>query len=155
MLHWPENTRSVELLLSSVMVIFGFVFILPGDTMSNPSYAWLLAAIEYFPGNEDNFGSILVLIGLARWCAVIINGLWRPNALIRFVGCLVGSLFWVTLIISFMSAETQYIPAMFAFLIPSIALESYSAARSAQDAFEQDSLGLRGRNRVRINVGHR
>ncbi len=150
MFHLPEKTRSIELYLAAVIFLYGVVLLLPGDTLSHPSYSTLLGWVRIFPGNEAAFGFLVMSVGIGRWLAVIVNGYWRPNAAIRLAGCCIGSLFWTSLLFSFFSADLEYRPAMLAFLIPAMALECFAAMRCAEDAFDQDSFGLRGRHRVRM-----
>lgn len=148
--HMPEKSRSVELYFSSVIAFFGLILILPGDTLALSGYAELRAPIIATFYSELIFGIFLLWIGFARGIAVIVNGFWYPNAAIRIVGCVIGSVFWMTLLVTFLTASgMRGFPGILAFVIPAFVYETFSATRCAQDAFEQDSFGLRGIRKCR------
>lgn len=143
--HLPEKSRSIELYLSTVMAFFGLVLALPGDTLALSGYAQMRVPITLYFHSELIFGIALMWIGCGRGIAVIVNGFWYPNAIIRIVGCVIGSAFWMMLLVTFVTAsDMRGFPGILAFVIPAFVYESFSATRCAKDAFEQDSFGLRG-----------
>lgn len=141
------RTRSVEMLLATVMTVQGGIFLAPGDTLLFPHYHDLRQWVEVFPGNERTFGAIVMALGLLRWTALIINGYWRRTPAIRIAGCIVGSLWWTSLTLTFVFAPFQALPAALAWTIPAVAFECFSAVRAAIDAHMADSFGLRARGR--------
>lgn len=133
------RTRSVEMLLATVMLLQGVVFLLPGDTLSLPHYAELRTWVDRFPGSEDRLGVILIVVGFMRWGALIVNGYWCPSPKIRAAGCVMGSLYWAMLTISFL-AHLQGVPAAVSWTATAIGFEILSALRCAKDAVEADRI---------------
>lgn len=143
--HLPEKSRSIELYLSTVTLIFGIIFMLPGDTLALTGYGPLRSPVLNFFGSELFLGIILMWVGAGRAAAVVGNGYWYRNAAIRIAGCVLGSMLWMILILTFLTAtDLRGFPGILAFLFPAFAYETFSAARCAREAFEQDSFGLRG-----------
>lgn len=143
--HFPEKSRSVELYFATVMAFFGLILVMPGDTLALSGYQQLRGPVFAYFQSELIFGIALMWLGCARGIAVIVNGFWSPNAIIRIVGCVVGSVFWMILLTTFITAnDMRGFPGILAFVIPAFVYESFSATRCAKDAFEQDSFGLRG-----------
>jgi hypothetical protein len=76
-----SQTRSVEWLLASMMVAWGFGLLLPGDTMSLPQHRMLGALAPEFV-----WAAWSISIGAVRVLALYINGSWRRTPLFRVAG---------------------------------------------------------------------
>src|SRR4051812_40077609 len=83
----PMRSRSVEMFLSMVMMVMGFIYSLPGDTLHNPVNQRLAEWVAIFPGTEGRLGALLVFVGAIRLLALLINGRWYPTPLARLFGC--------------------------------------------------------------------
>jgi hypothetical protein len=120
----------------------GAIFLLPGDTLKLMHYEQLIRWIEIFPGDETLYGLMVLVVGLARWAALIINGWHHSTPGWRIAGCLVGSFYWTTLTFSFLAAS-KFVPvAALSWTVTAFAFEVFSAMRAASDAFLADTFGL-------------
>jgi cytochrome b561 len=146
------RTRSVEMFLASVMCLVGTIFALPGDTFGLPHYAQLRFWVAIFPGSEQSFGLLILLVGLIRWAALIINGYWSPTPAARLAGCVVGSVFWTSLSITFLATPLPGIPGALAWTLTAVVFEALSAVHAASDAFRMDTFGRRARQKERAGV---
>jgi hypothetical protein len=138
------KTRTLEMFLATVMCGYGAVLALPGDTLMLPHYDTIRHWVRIFPGNEMLFGMLILIVGLMRWSALIINGFHHSTPGLRLVGCLVGSVFWMTLTVSFVSASgLPGVPAALAWTAPAVVFEWFSIIRTTTDAFEANTFGVR------------
>jgi hypothetical protein len=151
------RTRSVEMFLATVMAAQGAIFAIPGETLALPHYGDLRAWVTVFPGSEALFGWLIFTVGAARLIALFINGYVRSTPVIRIVGCVIGSLYWMSLTVSFLDADVPSVPAALAWTAAATGFEWLSAYRSATDAHLYDSFGQRRRAREakRNGNGHR
>jgi len=76
----------------------------PGESTDLHHWQVLRQWIAVFPGSEFLFGAMILVVGLLRWAALIINGYYRRTPPIRIAGCIIGSLYWATLTIVLVEA---------------------------------------------------
>ena len=78
----------------------GLVLMHPGDTFAiSRSYDAFQAV-----GNEEAWGRFLMLIGVARIVALMINGAWRRTPVIRFIGSMVAAILWAQFALLFFNS---------------------------------------------------
>ncbi|MDI4231468.1 hypothetical protein OZ411_01395 [Bradyrhizobium sp. Arg237L] len=131
-----SQTRSVEWLLASMMLAWGFGLLLPGDTMSLPQHRMLGAIAPEFV-----WAAWSVSIGAVRVVALYINGSWRRTPLFRVAGASLGLIWWIVLGFLFWTAvaggpwpaELMWFPVFIAF-------EGYSIFRGARDSYHTGAL---------------
>jgi len=140
------NTYALEMMLATLMVACGFVLILPGDTFALPHYAVVQGWLPEFSG-----GVFLLLVGAARWAAILRNGRSRYTPLLRIGGCCIGSGFWLTKLVAIETAVVSSMPPevgpplLLAVAATAFVFEVFSALRGGADAHSLDSLGIRQR----------
>lgn len=143
------KTRSVELFLAVVMAMQGLIYLIPGDTFDLPHYAYLREWVAFFPGTEERFGALLLFVGLLRSNAVLLNGTYSKTAWLtppaRLIGCFVGSTYWMTLAISFATADVPGTPAALSWTFAGVCFEVFSSLRATVDAHAYNSFGVRKR----------
>jgi cytochrome b561 len=144
----PMRSRSIEMFLSIVMLIMGAIFIAPGDSLSTPVNVRLAQWVAAFPGTELRLGFLLAFVGVIRLVALLVNGRWYPTPLARLAGCIAGSFYWTVLVLAYLDVPTSGTPVGMSWPLVAIAFETFSAMKSAEAAFEQDSFGLRGHRRA-------
>lgn len=130
------RTRTCEMLLATCMMSAGLTFALPGETTSLPHLMVMREWVEIFPGTEFRFGVLIFLVGVVRWIALVINGHYHRTPLARLVGCVVGSLFWVSVVIATASASNLGgVPLLTGFLMSFAVFETFCTMRATRDAF--------------------
>lgn len=138
------QTRSLEAGLGLMMLVSGGVFVLPGATLAHPVYEGLRAWMPPWM-SEEMGGTLLVVLAIVRWWALLVNSRIRSTPLFRLLGCMVGAAFWATAFSSVLAA-TPHLRAAPWILVLTGALtmeEMYSGFRTGLDADALDSLGLR------------
>lgn len=150
------KTRSVELFLAVVMTMQGLIYLIPGNTFGLPHYAYLKSWVMFFPGSEEVFGAIILFCGMVRSVAVLLNGSYARTAWLtppaRLIGCFVGSVYWMTLTLSFMSADIMATPAALSWTFAAFCFELFSSLRATVDAYVYNSFGTRKRKRARTSI---
>lgn len=144
------RSRSVEMYFAIVMILMGVMFATTGGNMSNPVYITLKA---WLPVSELTFGALLVATGAMRITAISNNDTCCVAPIARMAGCFIGSGIWTVLLMAYFDAPVNGSPIGAAWVLPAFAFETFAAVRAAEDAYAQDSFGLRGRKRDRINSG--
>lgn len=146
------QTRTLEMALATLMVCCGSLLLCPGDTFAAPIYALLKRWMS-----EEAGGGFLLLVGLLRWVALVINGRLRATPLARVAGCMIGAGFWLTFAVAMAAADRAPALGLPLFLAVSacfFTFEFYSGIRCGTDASALDSLGLRQqRSKVGRGVG--
>lgn len=134
------RTRSVEWLLSCLMLTWGVILLAPNDSFANPAYQWLATI-----GEERVWGGLALGIGALRVVALYVNGSWRRTPLIRAFAAVVGLMWWVSVgaLLIFGVEPGKPVPAGFAFYPVFALFEAYSCYRSGLDARESDALRRR------------
>jgi hypothetical protein len=134
------RTRSVEWLLSCLMLTWGVILLAPSESFANPAYRWLAAL-----GEERVWGALAFSVGALRIGALYINGSWRRTPLIRAFGAVMGLTWWVCVgaLLIFGVEPGRPLPAGFAFYPVFALFEAYSCYRSGLDARESDALRRR------------
>lgn len=132
-----HQTRSVEWLLASMMIAWGFGLLLPGDTLALPQYDMLAVLAP-----EPVWAAWSISIGFVRYVALYVNGAWRKTPLIR-AGCSgLGMIWWIVLsVLFYLSRDGGPIPAGFMWFPVFIAFEGYSVSRGARDSYHSGALG--------------
>ncbi len=84
--------RATEWVVSTVLAGWGFTVMQSPGLFDRPFYAPLAAV-----GNEQSWGWLAFLIGMARLTFLFINGAWHRTPMLRQLGCAVGMIVWVML----------------------------------------------------------
>jgi hypothetical protein len=82
--------RGLEWYSALVMVGWGFVLALPGDTLAGPSFV----AFQRYGLTESFWAWLFGATGAARLAALYINGRWPTTPYIRMFGSLFGAISW-------------------------------------------------------------
>lgn len=137
------RTRSVESMLATIMVVAGAILILPGSTFAvSPIWRGMARWIT-----EDHLGAALIACGLGRWLALYYNGRVRETPILRIGGCIMGSMFWSAVAVSFeVWQPSAGVPVMFGVATVFTCFEVYSAFRCGTDASALDSFRIRQRS---------
>jgi hypothetical protein len=127
-------TRLLEWYLAVALMGWGFVLLLPTETYSN-SAAWDAFRLIL---TEDQFGWSVMLVGIARFVVLCINGAWRPAYRWRAVFACAGATLWFSISLGFISASwvglwLAFVPAAFVFEIVNM-LRAISDAAAADRA---------------------
>lgn len=144
------RTRSLEMMLATLMVTCGVTLLWPGETFLLPHWSVMRATIK-----EETLGGWLVCVGIIRWIAIWINGRMTTSPLLRILGCGCGGAFWLGLTMAVWESFTEKlyygygVPLFFPVSVTCLFAEIYSAYRCGVDAADYDSLGLRRRARER------
>lgn len=139
------GTRTVEFMLSWLMVGWGAVVLLPGSVIVGPTSEFLLYLFS-----EPTWGALALFIGSARLVALVINGSWQRSPLLRFVGAAIGVMWWTSQgAIYWIAVSRGGLPFPNLSIYPVfVFFEAYSCFRCGQDANEQNSLGLTRSSRL-------
>jgi ABC-type glycerol-3-phosphate transport system permease component len=133
MLTFIRNDRVLEWTTSLILFLFGTSLLMPGDTLSLPSYQ----PFQQMGLSDISLAVILIAVGLSRMVALYINGSWRQTPKIRMVGAVLGATIFVAIGGSFIVPALLYkaIPTTAAttYLVLCVA-DIYSANRAGQDA---------------------
>lgn len=130
---YREGTRSLEWALAFLMVGWGTVLLLPGETLDNPSYRWIAVLAP-----EAFWASLSIWVGALRLIALTINGRWRRTPLLRLAGAVLGFVWFLTLGVLLWLSVSELpagIPGGLAFYVVCAGAEAWSCWRSAQDAY--------------------
>lgn len=93
--------RMPEWFLAGHMGVFGWVLLLPTQTFNQPSFAVFRQWIA-----EDVLGWIMLLVGLARFIGLFVNGARRHvTPQIRQFSAAVGALIWAGVTYGFFSSD--------------------------------------------------
>lgn len=84
-----KETRGLEWLFGGMMVAWGSVIMFFPQMFNHKIYESLLTLAPTYI-----WGAIAVSLGIGRIIALLINGLWKRNPLIRFAGALYGMMWW-------------------------------------------------------------
>lgn len=125
------STRALEVTLASMMLVCGYILLLPHDTFELPHYSILKLHIS-----EEAGALVFLCTGALRLAALWVNGSRKKTPLLRMAGCLVGSSFWATAAVAMWQAHhvAAAFPLLFAVSLVLFAAEFYSALRCAADA---------------------
>ena len=136
------RTRITEMLLASLMIGAGVAFVLPGETTALPHYQTLRTWIQIVPGTEAMFGWAILLLGVLRWAALLVNGFYRRTPLVRIVCCIGGSFLWMTLTITILESDNlPGVPVVLTWTLVFMLAEWYCVLRATVDAHRMDSFG--------------
>lgn len=114
---WPGvrthfKPRWIEWVMAIWLIVWGGNMILkPGDDFVTPSGAW--NGLRYWFGEDVVFCWIMVLVGILGLVALTINGTFRDtfyarySPLVRATTSFLGSLMWLAVWLSSLSASTQ------------------------------------------------
>jgi len=86
----PVGDRGLEWFSAAVMLSWGLVLALPGDTLAQPSFA----EFAQHGFTERVLAWVAGLIGALRLAALYVNGRSPRSPHVRVIGCLLGCLFW-------------------------------------------------------------
>lgn len=95
--------RALEWFSALVMLSWGMVLAMPGDTMAGPAYA----AFHRFGTTEDFWAWAFGMMGGIRLVALYINGRWPRTPVIRMVCATFGAMSWAQ--VSWMLTEGTYL----------------------------------------------
>lgn len=101
--------RAPEWALAFIQAGWGSVLLMPGEAFDRPFFAPLAAV-----AGQATWGAIVVFTGLARLCALFINGSMRQTPLVRQACSLVSMFFWAMLTMGCLSLEWRS-PAIFTY----------------------------------------
>lgn len=85
-------TRPLEWLLAMCMVTWGVTLLRPDPYFDLPAYRVMSTVMR-----ETSWGAGAVCFGMVRCLALAINGWWIRTPLLRFAGCLVGGMCWLSI----------------------------------------------------------
>lgn len=138
------RTYALEMMLATLMVTCGVALLWPGQTFLLPQYSVMRTWIP-----EDVGAGLLILVGVARWAAILRNGGSRYTPLWRIGACCIGCGFWFTLAVALTKAFADMPPSelgpplLLAVAVTTTVFEVYAARRGGADASAHDSLHLR------------
>lgn len=89
-LDYATRDRGLEWLSATIMLMWGFVLMAPGDTLAGPQYVAFLR----FGATEEFWAFSFTAVGATRLAALYINGRWPRTPLIRMGGSLFGAISW-------------------------------------------------------------
>lgn len=87
--------RAPEWIMSSILLGWGVMLLLPGDLFVRPFYHQLARIAA-----QHSWGIVMFTIGLMRLTALYINGSRQETPVVRQIGCLFGMLMWLFLTFS-------------------------------------------------------
>jgi hypothetical protein len=131
-----EQSRALEWLLAAVMVLWGVGLLLPWEGFTGSAYRYLAALAP-----ERAWGVFSVSIGLIRIGALYCNGAWYRTPLLRFLGAMLGTIWWAVLLwLLWLSARDGGPQATILWYPCFIAAELYACDRTGRDAARYRSL---------------
>jgi hypothetical protein len=124
-------TRTVEHMLAWMLVVWSAAVAYPSNMMVGKTFAYLIAiAPEWWWGWSG------ILLGSARLFALYLNGNWRRSPGLRFIGAMMGLIWWLILSacywVSVVRDEAPDFPMRYVFFV-FIFFEGYSCFRCGQD----------------------
>lgn len=127
--------RMPEWIVALHTVLWGWVLLLPARTFDGPAWAFFSSLERAGWMSEDQFGRLMLLLGLARFGGLIVNGARKAvTPWIRVFSAAVGFFMWVGISYSF--AQSGVISTWFA-IYPVIAgVELLNIWRAAHDVGE-------------------
>lgn len=141
--HLPA--RAAEWALGAILFNWGWILLLPRETMGRQAYELMLAIAP-----EPAWGIGCLVIGAIRLIALVINGTFADTAYSRFsphVRTAMSGLscfFWLQIVLSFALAPPGTGIAVYPVLL---VLDLYSAYRAAGDAKHSDMAARNARHR--------
>lgn len=128
--HFKETFpfRALEWLLAVFMIGWGLILLHPSYdfTLSN---TWASLFVHVSP---KLFGSACLAVGLIRFAALLINGLWWRTPFARLVTTFAANLLWVCIVFGLVASDT--LNTGWAIYPACVVAELYNAFRSADDS---------------------
>lgn len=125
--------RSLEWFLGTVLAAMGATLLWHGDTFALAPYVFIREIAA-----EETWGTIFIIIGLARLAALIINGLIKhgmPH--IRILLSLLSLMVWVELAVGYVTAQVPSL--MISFTVSAVLFEFINCYRTGFEAGVEDS----------------
>lgn len=123
-------TRTVEHMLAWMLVVWAGACAVPTKMMNGPTFEYLLVIAP-----EWVWGYIGVVVGSSRLLALYINGNWRRTPGLRFIGAMLGLIWWLIISALYWLAVKNGapdFPMRYVFFV-FIFFEGYSCFRCGQD----------------------
>ena len=130
--------RLAEWGLAVVMFSWGWLLLLPYDSLSIPVMAGLLQAAP-----ETVWGTGCLALGGARLCVLVVNGAWRRNAHARAICAFLSCFVWVQICIGL--AATGIVTTGLATYPVLLLMDIYVVFRAAAEARDTDEAWRNGK----------
>lgn len=133
-------TRPLEWLLAVCMITWGATLLRPEPYFDLPAYR-VMATLA----RETSWGASAVCFGLLRCLGLAINGWWKRTPIIRFLGCFVGGMCWLSigfLMYAGSVVEDSRLPAGMGFYAVFFVFEGWCTLATGYDMQKSGSLSL-------------
>ncbi len=130
--HFKETFpfRALEWLLAVIMIGWGLILLHPEFDAARSTWATGLF-IQFSP---DLFGRACLVVGLIRFTALLINGMWWRTPFARLVTTFAANLLWVCIVFGLVASDT--LNTGWAIYPAFVVAEFYNAFRSADDSMK-------------------
>lgn len=119
--------RALEWGLTAVLITAGLTMFDSYSTLDQPQFA----SIRRW-GDDTFWGTIFLIVGLARLGALYVNGTWVPSPWVRLLTATFSAIIWCLLTLGLFVEHNAYL--MLSILPWFIVADIYSVGRAASDA---------------------